>query len=229
MSKLSKHQIRKIIAWRIAQELKDGDTVNLGIGLPSLVTNEISPHIEIDLQTENGLIGVGPMPNEDEIDHDLVNAGGQPITATVGACAFDSATSFTIIRGGHVDVTVLGTLEVDEKGNLANWIIPGAMVPGMGGAMDLVVGAKKVIVATEHMAKGKPKLLKECSLPLTAIGQVNMIVTEMGVFEITSQGMLLLEYAPYHSITEVIAATGATLIIPPDIKPMPLPTDLFEV
>lgn len=221
-----KHQIRRMIAWRVAQELHDGDVVNLGIGLPSLVANETSSDIEILLQAENGLIGIGEMPDEANIDPDLVNAGGQPITATTGACTFHSADSFTIIRGGHVDATVLGALQVDQFGNLANWIIPGKMVPGMGGAMDLVVGAKKVIVAMEHTVKGKPKLLKHCSLPLTAANQVDLIVTELGVIKITEQGMVLTELAPGTTIDEIQAATEAELIISPDLKAMPIPSDL---
>ncbi|AJR05606.1 3-oxoacid CoA-transferase subunit B [Photobacterium gaetbulicola] len=221
-----KHQIRRMIAWRVAQELHDGDVVNLGIGLPSLVANETSSDIEILLQAENGLIGIGEMPDEANIDPDLVNAGGQPITATIGACTFHSADSFTIIRGGHVDATVLGALQVDQHGNLANWIIPGKMVPGMGGAMDLVVGAKKVIVAMEHTVKGKPKLLKHCSLPLTAANQVDLIVTEMGVIKITEAGMMLTELAPGTTIDEIQAATEAELIISTDLKAMPIPSDL---
>lgn len=221
-----KHQIRRMIAWRVAQELNDGDVVNLGIGLPSLVANEASQDIEILLQSENGLIGIGEMATDATSDPDLVNAGGQRITATSGACYFNSADSFTIIRGGHVDVTVLGALQVDEQGNLANWIIPGKMVPGMGGAMDLVVGAKKVIVAMEHTVKGSPKLLKQCSLPLTAVNQVDLIVTEMGVIEITPQGMVLIELAQGVTIDEIQAATDATLIISPNLTVMAMPADL---
>jgi acetate CoA/acetoacetate CoA-transferase beta subunit len=226
MTAFSKQQVRRMIAWRIAREFNDGDVVNLGIGLPTLVANEVPEDIEIFLQAENGLLGIGEMPGEAEINPDLVNAGGQPITAITGACTFDSATSFGIIRGGHVNVSVLGALQVDEQGNLANWIIPGKMVPGMGGAMDLVVGAKKVIVATEHTNRGVPKLLKRCSLPLTAVGEVNMVVTEMGVFELTGQGFCLTEYAPGCSIEAIRAATEASLHISPQLKPMPLPQDL---
>lgn len=218
-----KHQIRRMIAWRVAQELHDGDVVNLGIGLPSQVANEVTSDIEILLQSENGLIGIGEMPDSDSFDPDLVNAGGQPITATTGACYFDSADSFTIIRGGHVDVTVLGALQVDEHANLANWIIPGKMVPGMGGAMDLVVGAKKVIVAMEHTVKGKPKLLKHCSLPLTAANQVDLIITELGVIKLTGSGMELIEIAPDTTIEEVQAATEAELQISPQLTIMAVP------
>ena len=218
-----KNTIRRHIAWRVAQECKSGDVVNLGIGLPSLVANEIKDDVELLLQSENGLLGISGMATEDNADPDLVNAGGQPITAITGASYFNSADSFSIIRGGHVDVTVLGALQVDEKGNLANWIIPGKMVPGMGGAMDLVVGAKKVIIAMEHTVKGKPKLLTQCSLPLTALNQVNMIVTEMGVFTITSQGMELTEIAQGYSPEEIQKVTDATLIIPTTLTMMSQP------
>eukprot|EP00095_Tigriopus_kingsejongensis_P001711 snap_masked-scaffold174_size287829-processed-gene-1.10 protein:Tk01711 transcript:snap_masked-scaffold174_size287829-processed-gene-1.10-mRNA-1 annotation:"succinyl- :3-ketoacid- transferase" len=192
--------------------MKDGDVVNLGIGLPTLVANHVDKEVELLLQGENGLLGIDQLACENTLDADLVNAGGQHITAVQGACYFNSADSFAIIRGGHVDATVLGALQVDEKGNLANWIIPGKMVPGMGGAMDLVVGAKKVIVAMEHSVKGQPKLLKQCSLPLTAANQVNLIVTEMGVFEINERGMVLTELAPEFSVEDVQAATEATLL-----------------
>lgn len=220
---IDKQQMRERIAYRVAQELNDGDVVNLGIGLPSMVADAVTADIEILLQSENGLVGIGETPHPDQIDPDLVNAGGQPITATQGACYFDSADSFTIIRGGHVDVTVLGALQVDEQGNLANWIIPGKMIPGMGGAMDLVVGARKVIVAMEHTVKGKPKLLKRCTLPLTAANQVNLIITEMGVIEITDQGMILTEIAPEFEIDQIQAATEATLYISEDLRVMEYP------
>ncbi|PKF81331.1 succinyl-CoA--3-ketoacid-CoA transferase [Vibrio sp. vnigr-6D03] len=219
MSK-SKQTIRQRIAKRVAQEFNDGDVVNLGIGLPTLVANEISPEIEILFQAENGLLGIGEMADETQKDWDLVNAGAQYITAIEGAGYFNSADSFAIIRGGHVDATVLGALEVDEQGNLANWIVPGKMVPGMGGAMDLVVGAKKVIIAMEHTAKGKPKLLKQCTLPLTATGQVDMVVTELGVFEITSQGMVMTEIAEGVRFDEVQSQTDAPLIPSPSMKIM---------
>ncbi|KAB3537698.1 CoA transferase subunit B [Alkaliphilus pronyensis] len=211
---------RQRIASRVAKELKDGDVVNLGIGMPTMVANYISEDIEVILQSENGFIGMGPIAKEDEIDKDLVNAGGVHVTARKGATFFDSATSFAIIRGGHVDITVLGALQVDEKGNLANWMIPGKRVPGMGGAMDLVVGAKKVIVSMEHTAKGKAKILKNCNLPLTAKGQVNLIVTEMGVMEVTDKGLLLKEIAPNISVEDVVNATEASLIISPNLKVM---------
>jgi acetate CoA/acetoacetate CoA-transferase beta subunit len=220
---LDKHTIRRRIAWRVAQEMHDGDIVNLGIGLPTLVANEVDKEVEILMQAENGLLGIDNLATEDNADPDLVNAGAQPITAIQGSCYFDSAESFAIIRGGHVDATVLGALQVDENGNLANWIIPGKMVPGMGGAMDLVVGAKKVIVAMEHTVKGKPKLLRQCSLPLTAVNQVDLIVTEMGVIEITPKGMQLTEIAPEFSIQQVQAATEATLQISENLRVMSLP------
>ncbi|MCY9873192.1 3-oxoacid CoA-transferase subunit B [Vibrio barjaei] len=222
-TQLDKNTIRRRIAWRVAQEMRDGDIVNLGIGLPTLVANEVDKDVEILLQAENGLLGIDNLAEEHEIDADLVNAGAQPITAIQGSCYFNSADSFAIIRGGHVDSTVLGALQVDEKGNLANWIIPGKMVPGMGGAMDLVVGAKKVIVAMEHTVKGKAKLLRDCTLPLTAVNQVDLIVTEMGVIELTEQGMLLTELAPEFSIEDVQQATEAELRISPALKPMSIP------
>ncbi len=220
MSQLDKEAVRKRIASRVAQELKDGDVVNLGIGLPTLVANEISQDVELLFQAENGLLGIGHLAQSDEVDWDLVNAGGQPITAISGASYFNSADSFAIIRGGHVDATVLGALQVDQKGNLASWIVPDKMVPGMGGAMDLVVGSKRVIVAMEHTAKGQAKLMSQCSFPLTAVEQVNLIVTEMGVFEITEQGMVMTEIAPEFSFDEVQAVTGARLIRSPSLKTM---------
>lgn len=220
---LDKNVLRRRIAWRIAREMKDGHIVNLGIGLPTLVANEVDKEIELLLQAENGLLGIDSLAEGEHIDPDLVNAGGQYITAVTGSCCFNSADSFAIIRGGHVDITVLGALQVDEKGNLANWIIPGKMVPGMGGAMDLVVGAKKVIIAMEHTAKGKPKLLRDCTLPLTAVAQVDMIVTEMGVFTITPKGMEITEIAPEFTLEEVQAATEAALIVPPTLKTMLTP------
>ncbi|QNO15779.1 CoA transferase subunit B [Alkalicella caledoniensis] len=217
---MDKGRIREVIAKRVSQELQDGDVVNLGIGLPTLVANYVPDEIDIILQSENGFLGLGPAPDSDDIDMDLTNAGGQPVSIKQGGAFFDSATSFTIIRGGHVDVTVLGALQVDEKGNLANWMIPGKMVPGMGGAMDLVVGAKKVIVAMEHTAKGNHKILKECSLPLTAANQVNLIITEMAVIEVTEKGLLLKELGPETTVEEVIAATEVELIIPESINIM---------
>lgn len=220
MKTLDKSQIREIIAKRVALELKDGDVVNLGIGLPTLVPNYLSKDIKLTLQSENGLLGMGPTPAAGEEDEALMNAGGGYITALKGAAAFDSATSFQIIRGGHVDATVLGAMQVDEKGDLANWMIPGKLTPGMGGAMDLIVGAKKVIIAMEHTAKSSHKILKKCTLPLTAAGQVNLIVTEMGVMEITPQGIMLIEINPEFTVEEIQENTEAQLIISADLKPM---------
>ncbi len=217
---MDKEMIRNFIAKRVAQELKDGDVVNLGIGLPTLVANFIPDDIEITLQSENGFVGMGPAPKEGEEDPDLVNAGGQHVTILPGGVFFDSAESFLIIRGGHVDATVLGALEVDEKGNLANWMVPGKMVPGMGGAMDLVTGAKKVIIAMNHTARGNHKILKECKLPLTAVECVDLIVTEMGVIEVTDEGLVLKEINPEFTVEDVQNATGAELIIPEDLKKM---------
>ena len=212
--------MREVIAKRAAKELHDGDVVNLGIGIPTLIPNYLPEGVEVTLQTENGAMGMGPTPAEGEEDKNLINAGGGFITLEPGACTFDSATSFAIIRGGHVNVSFLGALQVDEKGNLANWIIPGKMAPGMGGAMDLVVGAKRVILTMEHTQKGNHKILKECTLPLTAAGQVNMIITEMGVMDITPEGIVLRELHPEFTVEQVQEATGATLIIDPNLKPM---------
>ncbi len=205
---------KEYIVKRIAKELKTGDVVNLGIGMPTLVANHLEEGVDITLQSENGFIGLGPTPLKGDEDWDLINAGGLPVTILPGGAFFDSSESFCIIRGGHVDVTVLGALEVDAKGNLANWMIPGKLVPGMGGAMDLVVGAKKVIVATLHTAKGEqPKLLKECSLPLTAKGEVDLIVTEMGVFIPRDGCFFVQELNPAYSLEEVQKLTGAPLIL----------------
>ena len=211
---------KEIIAYRIAQDLKDGDVINLGIGLPTLIPDYLPEGVSVVLQSENGLVGMGPTPAAGTEDPNLINSGGGYITAVPGAYACSSLASFEIIRGGHVNVTFLGALEVDEKGNLANWIIPGKKVPGMGGAMDLLVGARKVILTMEHTAKGAHKILKECRLPLTAAGQVNMIITEMGVMEITDKGIVLREIHPEFTVEQVQAATEATLIIPEDLKPM---------
>lgn len=217
---MDRDKIKEIIAKRVAKELKDGDIVNLGIGLPTMVANYVSEDVNILFQSENGFVGLGPAPKEGEEDPYIVNAGGQPVTILPGGAFFDSATSFGIIRGGHVDVTVLGALQVDEEGNLANWMIPGKLVPGMGGAMDLVVGAKKVIIAMEHTVKGNHKILKKCSLPLTAAKQVDMIVTEMGVMEVTDEGIVLKEINPEFTVEEVQEATEAKLIIADDLKEM---------
>ena len=212
--------MREIIAKRVAKELHDGDVVNLGIGLPTMVPNYLPKDVNVILQSENGLLGMGPTPAEGQEDDNLVNSGGGYITAQPGAVSFNSADSFSIIRGGHVDVTVLGAMQVDEEGDLANWMIPGKLTPGMGGAMDLLVGARKVILAMEHTQKGNPKILHKCNLPLTAKGQVNLIVTEMGVMEVTDKGIVLTEIYPEFTVEDVQAATEATLIISPNLKKM---------
>ena len=195
------------ISRRVAKELKDGYMVNLGIGLPTMVADYIETNVTF--QSENGLLGLGPKPDEDKMDRDISNAGGQPVTMVPGGMYFDSAYSFSLIRGGHVDATVLGALQVDERANLANWMIPGKMVPGMGGAMDLVTGAKKVIIAIQHTSKGEPKILKECTLPLTAPGVVDMIVTEMCVFEFIDGVLTLTELSPGVSLSDVREVTLA--------------------
>ncbi|MDO4802697.1 MAG: 3-oxoacid CoA-transferase subunit B [Prevotellaceae bacterium] len=217
---MDKNEMREVIAKRAAKELHDGDVVNLGIGIPTMIPNYLPEGVEVVLQTENGAMGMGPTPAEGQEDKNLINAGGGFITLNPGASSFDSATSFGIIRGGHVNVSFLGALQVDEKGNLANWIIPGKMAPGMGGAMDLVVGARRVILTMEHTQKGAPKILKECNLPLTAAGQVDMIITEMGVMQITPEGIVLTEIHPEFTVEQVQAATDAKLIISPNLKPM---------
>ena len=211
--------IKGFIAARVAKELHDGDVVNLGIGLPTLVPNYLDPSVSLTLQSENGFVGLIPLEPGKEDPH-IVNAGGALAAIAKDGAFFSSADSFTIIRGGHVDATVLGSLQVDEKGNIANYKIPGKMLPGMGGAMDLVVGAKKVIVAMEHTNKGKHKILKECTLPLTAKGQVNLIITEMGVMDVTPEGIVLKEYNPEFTIEQIKEATGTDLIIAYDLKPM---------
>jgi len=209
---------KELIARRVAKEFKDGDVVNLGIGLPTLVPNYIDDDIEIILHSENGFVGIGPVPDENKINLNLVNAGGLPVTILPGGAFFDSALSFAIIRGGHLDATVLGALQVDEEGNLANWIIPGKLVPGMGGAMDLVGGSKKVIVAMTHTSKGQIKILKRCTLPLTATKKVGKIITEMAVIEVTSEGLVLTEYNPEYTLDDIKALTEAPLMISPDLK-----------
>jgi len=217
---MDKQQMQEFIAKRVALELKDGALVNLGIGLPTLVANFVPEGRDVLFQSENGFIGLGPMPEEDQVDPCIANAGGMPVTILPGGSFFDSATSFGIIRGGHVDTTVLGALQVAENGDIASYMIPGKMVPGMGGAMDLLSGAKRVIVAMEHTNKGNHKLLKECTLPLTAVNAVDLIVTEMGVIEVTHEGFVLIEQNPDYTLDEIKAATGAELIISMDLKPM---------
>lgn len=212
---------KAIIAARVAKELKNGDVVNLGIGLPTLVTSYMPKDVEVVLQSENGIIGTGPTPAPEEAEPlYITNAGGRPAMAASSGAYIDSSFSFALIRGGHVDCTVLGALEVDAKGNLANWIVPGKRVPGMGGAMDLVVGAKRVIVAMEHTVKDNPKILEQCSLPLTAVNCVDLIVTEMGVISVTEDGLELTEYNPQYSLEEIQNATGARLKISPGLKEM---------
>jgi len=210
-----------IIARRIAKELRDGMLVNLGIGIPTLVSNYVPPGVHIHFQSENGLIGTGPIPQDGLAQARLTDAGGRPVTAIPGASTFDSAMSFGLIRGGHVDLTVLGGLQVDEQGHLANWMIPGKMVPGMGGAMDLVTGAKRVIVAMQHTAKGKPKIMRRCTLPLTSARAVDLVVTELAVISFANGRAQLVETAEGVSVADVQAATEATLVIPPEFVTQP--------
>lgn len=212
--------IKVRIAKRVARELHDGDVVNLGIGVPTLVANHLPEGVEIVLQSENGIMGMGPAPEAGGENVDIINAGAGYVTINEGGQFFDAATSFGIIRGGHVDATILGALQVDQEGNLSNWIVPGKMVPGMGGAMDLVVGAKKVIVAMQHTQKGNHKILEKCTLPFTALKVVNMIITEMGVMNVTPEGLLLTELHPDFTLEDIQAATGCSLIISEDLKVM---------
>jgi acetate CoA/acetoacetate CoA-transferase beta subunit len=211
-----------IIAKRIARELRTGMLVNLGIGIPTMVANFIPSDVKVFFQSENGLIGTGPIPEEGMAHPLLTDAGGRPVTALPGACTFDSAMSFGFIRGGHVDVTVLGALQVDQGGLLANWMIPGKMVPGMGGAMDLVTGAKRVIIAMQHTAKGKPKIVIKCDLPLTSARPIDLLVSEMAVIAFPAGKATLLETGPGVTVDQVVAATAAKLLLPDKIPEMQL-------
>jgi len=210
------------IAQRIAQEINDGDYVNLGIGIPTLVANYIPEKVNVILQSENGLLGIGPFPTEDNVDADLINAGKQTITYVKGATFFDSSRSFAMIRGGHVDLTILGAFEVSETGDIASWKVPGKMVKGMGGAMDLVSSAKNIIVAMQHTNKGQSKILKKCTLPLTGVSCVKKIVTDIAVLEVTANGFKLLERAPGVTVEEIVNSTEGKLIVEGEIPEMKL-------
>src|SRR6195256_5833907 len=211
---------QSIIARRVARELRTGNLVNLGIGIPTLVANFVPSDLKVFFQSENGLIGTGPLPEQGMAHPLLTDAGGRPVTALPGACVFDSAMSFGLIRGGHVDITVLGGLQVDAEGHLANWMIPGKMVPGMGGAMDLVSGAKRVVVAMQHAAKGKSKIVSKCTLPLTSSRPVDLVVTDMAVIGFSGGKITLLETAPGVTVAEVMAITEADLFIPANVPEM---------
>jgi acetate CoA/acetoacetate CoA-transferase beta subunit len=215
-------EAQTIIAKRIAQELRSGMLINLGIGIPTLVANYVPPGVNVFFQSENGLIGTGPIPEEGMAHPTLTDAAGHPVSALPGASTFDSAMSFGLIRGGHLDMTVLGGLQVDSQGHLANWMIPGKMVPGMGGAMDLVTGAKRVVVAMQHTAKGKPKVLKQCSLPLTSLRPVDLVVTELAVIAFPDGRATLAETAPGVTVEDVMASTDAELDVPQDVPQMRL-------
>jgi len=219
-TELTKERIREIIAKRAAKEFKEGDVVTLGIGLPTEVANYVPETMHIMFQSENGLLGAGKSPTEENKDKKIINAGGACVTAKTGACFYDSQMAFTMMRGGHIDVTVLGALQVDEEGSLASWLIPGKFAPGMGGAMDLIVGSKKVIIAMEHTSKDEIKIVKKCSLPLTAYREVDIIITERCVFEVTKDGLILIEINPLFTVEDIKSTVTADFKISPDLKYM---------
>ncbi len=218
---MNREETRAFIAKRAARELHNGDVVNLGIGVPSLVSAYLPDDVRVTLHAEDGIVDEGPWPDPSNTEPGyIIDASGRPTSALLGGSYIDSSLSFALMRGGHIDCTVLGALQVDAEGNIANWIIPGKLVPGMGGAMDLVIGAKRVIVAMEHTVKGAPKIMKRCTLPLTAVGCVNLIITNMCVLDVTPEGLLMTEINPEYTVAEVQAATEAELIVSPNLKPM---------